>query len=114
MTSTYSRELKAVLQAASEATDLPAALRQAAEAACKLFGLPKIYFARAMGRRLHYLGGYGEETYLPAQRESLGHDLFAFLEGAQNMEEEKRRALLRALHAVVEACPLPGEPGSPG
>ncbi|ACX52353.1 hypothetical protein Adeg_1242 [Ammonifex degensii KC4] len=102
MTSTFKPEADLLVRAALQEKDLAGALRKAAEVACRLFGLPKIYFAQAIGRRLHHLTYYGEETYLPAVKEPLGHNLYVFLEGAEQLDEEKKTVLLAALREVVE------------
>jgi hypothetical protein len=77
------------------------ALQQAAAAACTAYGVPKIYFARAFGNRLHYLTGYGEETYLPAVKECIGDGFWVFIEGAERLTEEERSELVKTLRAVV-------------
>ncbi|RDV83024.1 hypothetical protein [Ammonifex thiophilus] len=102
MTSTFKSRAEQIVEAALREKELTEALQRAAEVACRLFGLPKLYFARAIGRRLHHLTYYGEETYLPAVKEPLGHGLYAFLEGAERLEEGAKAELLAALRQVVE------------
>ncbi|MGQ9512899.1 hypothetical protein [Thermodesulfitimonas sp.] len=82
------------------------ALQQAAAAACSTYGVPKIYFARAFGNRLHYLTGYGEETYLPAVKELISDGLWVFIGGAARLTAAERSELVKTLRAVVAAhCP---------
>ncbi|MGO0122837.1 hypothetical protein [Desulfothermobacter acidiphilus] len=91
-----------IVEAAGKAPELTGALQKAAEAACQLFGLPKLYFAQAIGRRMHHLAAYGEETYLPAVKEELGYNYYVFLEGAERLDPELRSELLAAFRQIVE------------
>jgi len=84
--------------------ELVRALQEAARKACAAYGVPKIYFARSLGRRLHYLTGFGEETYLPAARESLGHDIWVFIEGGDRLAAGQKGRLLAELRQAVAAC----------
>lgn len=81
--------------------ELCRALQEAAREACAAYGVPKIYFARALGRRLHHLTGYGEETYLPAVKEPLGHNIWAFIEGGDRLTAERKARLLANLKLAV-------------
>ena len=68
-----------------------------ARAVCERFGIKKVYFARALGNRLHYLGGYGEETYLPPEKAELVEGLWVFYEGAEELPPDQKEELLRVL-----------------
>jgi len=95
-------ETELILQEALKEKDLFRALQVAAEGACRLLGLPKVYFARSIGRRLHHLTGFGQEIYLPPLKVNIGHGYYAFLEGSESLAKEKREALVRALQEIVE------------
>lgn len=80
--------------------DVPAELETLCRWACARFGVKKIYFARALGRRRHYLGGFGEETYLPPEAVQVGPDLWAFIEGTEDLPPEERRTLRHLLETA--------------
>ena len=84
--------------------ELVRVLQEAARKGCAAYGVPKIYFARSLGRRMHYLTGCGEETYLPAVREPLGHDIWVFIEGGDRLAAGQKGRLLAALRRAVAAC----------
>lgn len=67
---------------------------------CIRFGVKKVYFARSMGRRKHYLCGFGEETYLPPETVQVGPDLWAFIEGSGNLSPGVWQALRRLLETA--------------
>lgn len=65
----------------------------------------KMYFARLVGgRRFHHLGGYGEETFFPPERFSLGRDWYVFVErvGWEDYPEGVRRPVDPPLQALLE------------
>ncbi|KUK41250.1 MAG: Uncharacterized protein XD69_0697 [Clostridia bacterium 62_21] len=80
------------------------ALQEAAARACAAYGVPKIYFALALGKRLHYLTGYGKETYLPATREPLGHGIWVFIEGGEHLTAAQREELVGTLRSLAGIC----------
>ncbi|MGQ9755514.1 MAG: hypothetical protein ACUVRF_06045 [Desulfotomaculales bacterium] len=83
------------------AKELLRALEGAAACACAAYGVPKIYFALALGKRFHYLTGHGEETYLPAVREPLGRGIWVFIEGAERLTAAQKEQLLATLRSLV-------------
>lgn len=83
------------------AGELLRALEEAAARACAAYGVPKIYFALALGKRLHYLTGHGEETYLPAVREPLGRGIWVFIEGGEHLTAAQKEQLLATLRSLV-------------
>lgn len=85
-------------------TGFSKALHEAAQAACMAYGVPKIYFAQALGRRLHHLAGFGEATYLPAVKEYLGYGIWAFIEGSDPLTPERKAGLLADLKQIVSTC----------
>lgn len=91
----------AVVQAAVQHSDAAAALTAAAACACRLYGLGRVYFTRAYGRRRHYLAGAGEENFQPLMELNLGQDLWAFLEGGEALPDAARAALATALRTVA-------------
>lgn len=44
------------------------------------FGVKKVYFAKAIGNRLHYIAGHGDETYLPPVKLHIIDNLYVFIE----------------------------------
>lgn len=90
--------------AASREAELVRVLQEAARRVCAAYGVPKVYFARSLGRRMHHLTGVGEETYLPAAKESLGHDIWAFIEGGDRLTPGQKESLLAELRPAVAAC----------
>jgi len=80
--------------------DFTAELEELCRRACARFGVKKIYFARALGRRMHYLGGFGEETYLPPEAMRVGPDLWAFIQGAEDLPPGERQTLRHLLETA--------------
>jgi hypothetical protein len=104
-----SGELAGIVDLALCEPDLVRALRKAAETACAVYGVPKIYFAQALGKRLHYLTGYGEETYLPAVKEPLDGGIWVFFEGGESLTAEQKTRLVTALKQIVAAYTRPND-----
>lgn len=88
----------------SRTADLSRILYETARKACAVYGVPKIYFARVLGRRLHHLAGFGEETYLPPDREYLGDGVWAFIEGGDRLTTEQQADLRRDLRRAVSSA----------
>ncbi|MGC7847379.1 hypothetical protein ACP3TJ_10020 [Desulforudis sp. 1088] len=72
-----------------------------ARAVCERFGVRKVYFARALGHRLHYLGGHGEETYLPPEKVEIDEGLWMFYAGAEELPPGQKEELLRAVREAA-------------
>ena len=70
-------------------------LEEKAREACARFGLHRVYFARPLGRRNHFLAGYGEEMFVQPEKKPLTKKLTVFWEG--DISEEKSQALLEEL-----------------
>ncbi|RKQ88444.1 hypothetical protein [Brockia lithotrophica] len=78
----------------------------------------RMYFARLVGgRRFHHVGGYGEETFFPPERFSLGRDWYVFVErvgwedypeGARRPVDPPLRTILEELRARVRAAEREG------
>lgn len=104
MTCTSDARARAVVQAAARHDEPLAALTAAAECVCRLYGLGRVYFTRAYGRRRHYLAGAGAETFQILAKLDLGHDLWAFLEGGEALPDADKAALAAALRMVAQQC----------
>lgn len=104
MTYTSEDRAAAVVQAAAQHNEPVAALTAAAACVCRLYGLGRVYFTRAYGRRRHFLAGAGEETFLPAEKLDLGGGIWAFFEGGEGLPARDRAELAAALRTVVQAC----------
>lgn len=93
----------AFIRCVTEQGDLHSALKKAAELVCRKYPVSKVYFACKLGRRLHFLTGAGEETYLPARKEKLTDDVFVFVEGGDKLKPWEWQELLTLLRRAVIA-----------
>lgn len=75
-------------------------LTSAAKKACEDFGLYKVYFAQHLGRRRHYLAGYGKEMFMHPDKAVLTEKISVFWEG--KLLGERKKALVEALRPIAE------------
>jgi hypothetical protein len=79
-----------------------AALEQIAARICTRYPIAKAYFAQALGHRLHFLAGAGEETYLPAVKIHIKDDLYLFCEPSRELNSEAYAQLIREVKSALE------------
>lgn len=80
----------------------PAALEQIAAQICSRHPIAKAYFAQALGHRLHFLAGAGEETYLPAVKIHIKDDLYLFCEPSRELNSEVYAQLIQEVKSALE------------
>mgnify|MGYP000084229118 FL=1 len=76
-------------------------LEEKAREACARFGLHRVYFARPLGRRRHFLAGAGHETFLPAQSAFLFDNLVVFWVGEMKNQEKFLKFLKQEVRKYV-------------
>jgi len=63
-------------------------LEKTARELCRKNHLIQVYFAQPLGRRQHYLAGYGEENYTSTEHLVLSKNLALFWQGILSEEEK--------------------------
>jgi len=61
-------------------------LKKTARELCRKNSLTQVYFAQPLGRRQHYLAGYGEENYTSTEHLVLSQNLVIFWQGILSEE----------------------------
>ncbi len=69
-------------------------LSEISKTLCENFGLKKVYFAESVGRRLHHIAGYGEESFYPSEKFHLSHNLYVFIESNEELKDDRREKIL--------------------
>ena len=89
------------LKAVFEKEDMNHSLTEAARLICELYPIKKIYFAKSLGKRMHYLTGYGDETYLPAEKIFLANNIWVFIEATDELKLLDKKQLIYLLKLTV-------------
>ncbi|MDQ7032832.1 MAG: hypothetical protein Q9M37_09005 [Desulfonauticus sp.] len=56
-------------------------LAQKAKELCLKYKLEKVYFTQILGKRSHFLAGYGQESFVRPKKITLSDQLAVFIEG---------------------------------
>ena len=77
-------------------------LAQLAAQICTHYPVANVYFAQALGHRLHFLAGAGEETYLPAVKIHVFCDIYLFCEPREELMSDVCTRLIEEVRPVVQ------------
>jgi len=78
------------------------ALADRAELICRKYKLRRAYFAQVLGKRRHFLAGFGEADYSRPEQMVLGHNIALFWHGELN--EEARQAVMDSLGKLARTA----------
>jgi len=84
--------------------DLKQKLEQKAKDVCQKFCLDRVYFAKAMGKRNHFLAGYGRETFVGSQKIALTPKVNVFIQGelSKTQKEILHQELISFIQQIRE------------
>jgi len=76
------------------------ALENTAKNICRQHHLSQFYFAQSLGPRRHYLAGYGQQTFNPAQHLTLSENVVVFWQGT--LPDQARTLIKQALRPIAQ------------
>jgi hypothetical protein len=79
----------------------PSEVERLCETLCREFGADKVYLAKRMGYRNHFIGGWGRETFVPPRSVEIGENIVLFVVG----EEVDLKALKERFLALWKKSP---------